>query len=68
MKCDKCNIDYPDELVSLIFINNEYIRTCGICALDILNATHHMHREKFTGIAEIMRKQAIRFRQRKGIK
>jgi len=68
MKCAKCKINYPKELVSAMasFVNGRmhYQNLCGICALAASNRIHGIHRRRFTGMmAEQMRQEAIKFRK-----
>ena len=68
MKCTECEIDYPSELVQPMMISTTdgvcYADVCGICALEISNQVHGIHRKRFTGkAAERLRKAAIKFRE-----
>jgi hypothetical protein len=72
MKCGKCEVDYPTDLLSEMFVadksGNGYTRpVCGICALEITNASvpKKFHRREFLGVqAESMRLQAIEHRKK----
>lgn len=69
-KCDDCQIDYPDGLVSTMSgfspsMGGSFLKfVCGICALALANKIHGQDRIRFDGTsAEIKRQQAIEFRK-----
>jgi len=50
MLCAKCKEDFPTEILSQITGNDEFIMpVCGICALEIINATHGINLDRFQG-------------------
>jgi hypothetical protein len=63
--CTCCLTQYPDELVTMMFVNGSYTKVCGICALQISNEIHGQQRRKFKGEqAERMRQSAIAWRKK----
>lgn len=62
--CTSCFTEYPEELVTQMFVNGGYVKVCGICALQISNEVHGTKRRKFDGEqAEQMRQRAILWRR-----
>ena len=63
-KCAECKWEYPDELLSQIFVGNGYTPpTCGLCALDRINRELDIKRTHFHGeMAEDMRVRAAQWR------
>ena len=50
MLCAKCKEDFPTEILFQITGNDEFIMpVCGICALEIINATHGINLDRFQG-------------------
>ena len=48
MLCAKCKEDFPTEILFQITGNDEFIMpVCGICALEIINATHGINLDRF---------------------
>jgi hypothetical protein len=70
MKCEECTVDYPSKLLSPFSSsegNRKYV--CGICALELSNKIHGIVRTRFDGEhAESLRKQALRWRNKKAAK
>lgn len=68
MKCGICKIDYPDEILSRMYINGAYTAPiCGICALEKTNEIHGSTRTAFSGsIAEGNRLAALAHRGKRG--
>lgn len=70
MICQECKQDYPESLLSPMqsstWEGNSRL-VCGICALEITNKIHGDKRKKFAGtVAELMRKEAIQWRKKRG--
>lgn len=77
MACERCQLPYPAELLTQMFIGNVDGKSgytapvCGICALEISNEIHGKNgcrpRKRFDGeMAEEMRQGAIRWRKKHG--
>lgn len=63
--CDGCDVEYPDELVTLFTSSEGCARLCGICALEATNSIHGISRTHFTAeIAEGLRRQALAWRKK----
>ncbi len=42
MKCAKCKFNYPEEILSPLYINGKYTKpVCGICAEELLGIPLH---------------------------
>ncbi len=69
MRCERCNLAYPPDLTTPMFIarndgSGYTAPVCGICALEISNEIHGDNRTKFTGTqAEALRQKAIKWRR-----
>ena len=64
VQCELCSWKYPDNLTSNLITPATSIEcVCPICALELTNSIHGVHRKEFDGIlAEQRRKQSIRWR------
>ena len=66
MKCDKCQVNYPSELVQPMNTNidTRYRNVCGICYLELKNKFFGLNDKQLWGeVAEDIRQQAIKFRK-----
>ena len=66
MKCQQCEFDYPEKLLSQFYDSHhpEVLMICGVCALDLMNATHGDNRTEFDGPgAEMLRKAALKYQK-----
>ena len=61
MLCSECSRDFPEELLSPVFVRGEYSpKVCGICALKIINAVQGTNMNRFAGgLAEKNRLAAV---------
>ena len=65
--CTRCEVRYPDELVTHMNANGTYVRVCGICALEISNEIHGDQRTECGGEqAELLRQDALAWRRKHG--
>ena len=63
MKCEECDINYPEGLVQPFSSSEGNKIVCGICALHLSNKVHGVIRTRFDGKqAEILRMKAAKFR------
>lgn len=66
MRCDECDWDYPESLLSSMTIGNLGVTQpiCGPCALELANTIMGFERTSFSGeIAEKMRLDALEWRK-----
>ncbi len=62
-KCTMCNISFPSHLINMLFVNGKYIKSCPLCAQEIVNKTHGLPEgTPFRGeIAQDILEEAIEF-------
>lgn len=65
IKCQRCKIKFPDDLIQPLFSNLGNILCCPICALEITDTIHGINRTKFDGDnANILLKKALKFKEK----
>ena len=69
MKCERCEIDYPNHLVRPLIMGRlgqslQSVDVCGICALEIVNELHGLNDSQFHAHgAETVRRACVKWRQ-----
>lgn len=61
-RCERCDWNYPDELLAPMFTMMSTRNVCGLCALEIKNAVHGTRETKMRGMAEELRVGAVEWR------
>jgi hypothetical protein len=66
-KCARCKINYPAAILNPVHTDKGVTgEVCGICALEMSNEIHGIHRKRFDGeVAEHMRQQALAWRRQR---
>lgn len=65
MSCVRCDWPYPDDMLKPVVGSLIKGNACGICALEMLNATHGTRMKRFHGeMAEDFRQRALAWRKK----
>lgn len=47
LQCSDCGETFSDDLVQPLCINGDYVRVCGVCALEVIKELHNIPSYQF---------------------